>query len=252
MRPQHVKGCTYHKRLDGTKNVFRYGVDYVLLEPENISGCPTLFAHNQAGLMAFHDRDHGGEVADGSGANWVRQTLQGFGHSLRDDWRVLLLAQPRMVGTKFTPVSFWLVIDEAERLRIAIAEVNNTFGDRHSYLCMNDELMPITAGQRLSASKLMHVSPFQPQEGEYQFSFNLTIHSVRIRIEYHHNAGGLLATLSGDRTRLTNQSIIAALLRRPFGSVRVLALIHFQALKLWTKGVGYRPRPDAPEKSVSR
>jgi uncharacterized protein len=137
-------------------------------------------------------------------------------------------------------------------LRAVIAEVTNTFGDRHSYLCAHDDLREITKAETLAATKIFHVSPFQPIEGGYTFRFDITPDQVGIWIDYSRGNGGLIATLTGARKPLTTVGILRAALRRPFGSRRVLALIHWQALKLWWKGATYRPRPEPPEPEVSR
>jgi DUF1365 family protein len=133
-----------------------------------------------------------------------------------------------------------------------IAEVSNTFGDRHSYLCHRDDLAPITREDLLVAQKIFHVSPFQPVEGGYQFRFDIRADRIGIWIDYTAGQGGLVATLTGPRRPLTSAAILWAALRRPFGARRVLALIHWQALKLWWKGAGYRPHPKPPADEVTR
>jgi DUF1365 family protein len=133
-----------------------------------------------------------------------------------------------------------------------IAEVTNTFGDRHSYLCRHEDGRAITKDETISAQKLMHVSPFQPIEGGYTFRFDIQDDSIGIWIDYSRGQGGLIATLTGPRKPITNRAIIRSALRRPFGSRRVLALIHWQALKLWWKGATFRSQPTPPSQEVSR
>jgi DUF1365 family protein len=152
----------------------------------------------------------------------------------------------------FNPVSFWLCHDAGGALRVVIAEVTNTFGDRHSYLCHREDHTPLTPEDRVQATKILHVSPFQPVEGGYVFRFDIGADRVGIWIDYTAGNGGLIATLTGRRRVLTNRAILWASLRRPFGSRRVLALIHWQALKLWWKGAGYRARPAPPVEEVTR
>jgi hypothetical protein len=172
-------------------------------------------------------------------------------HGLDVTGKVELLAQPRVLGHVFNPVSFWLVHGVEGDLRVVIAEVSNTFGDRHSYLCHHPDLRPITREDTLQATKIFHVSPFQPVEGGYSFRFDIGPEKIGIWIDYSRGNGGLLATLTGTRRPLTNRAILRACLRRPFGSRRVLGLIHWQALKLWWKGASYRPRPEPPRDEVS-
>jgi uncharacterized protein len=247
----HIRGTTFHGRRGAVGNAFRYGVDYVLLDAENAPRTPRLFSRNRANLTSLHDSDHGGAPGRGTGPAWVRQVLAQNGIAL--PWmKIELLSQPRVLGHVFNPVSFWLCRDAAGALRVVIAEVSNTFGDRHSYLCHRDDLGIITGQDRIGAAKIFHVSPFQPVEGHYEFRFDIRPDALNIRIDYQTPGGGVLATLTGPRVPLTNARILAACLRRPFGSRRVLGLIHWQALKLWWKGAEYRARPMPPADDVSR
>jgi DUF1365 family protein len=246
----HIAGQTWHGRRGATKNAFRYSVDYVLCDAEARPATPLLFSRNGRNLTALHDSDHGGAPGQGTGAAWVRAVMQA--HAIPLTGRIDLLAQPRVFGHVFNPVAFWLCHDDAGILRLVIAEVTNTYGDRHSYLCHHDDLAPITADRDLTAQKIMHVSPFQPVAGGYTFRFDITDRKIAIRIDYSSGNGGLVATLTGNRKPLSNAGILGASLRRPFGSRRVLALIHWQALVLWWKGVPFHNRPKAPAHEVSR
>ena len=248
MQVQRIRAQTFHGRKGPVKNAFRYSVDYILLDPDRTKG-PRLFSRNAANLMALHDTDHGGAPGQGAGAAWARKVLAD--HRLPTD-RVLLLAQPRLLGHVFNPVSFWLAYDHLGHLRAAIAEVTNTYGDRHSYLCHHPDHAPIKPDDTLTATKLLHVSPFQPVAGRYDFRFDIRPDRIGIWIDYTTPTGGLYTNLIGPRLPLTNAGILASALRRPFGSRRVLALIHWQALKLWLKRAGFNTRPTPPTEDVSR
>lgn len=248
---QHIPGETWHGRKGAVKNAFAYSIDYVLVDAEDGAPAhPSLFARNGRGAMSLQDRDHGGPPHQGRGAAWVRDVLRQ--HGLARPVRIELLAQPRVLGHVFNPVSFWLCRDGQGALTCVIAEVSNTFGDRHSYLCHHDDQRAIRPGDTLEARKVFHVSPFQDIGGGYRFNFKITDDRVAIRIDFSDGENGLVATLAGPRKPLSNGAILRAMLRRPFGSRRVLALIHWQALKLWWKGAGYRMRPDPPADEVSR
>ncbi|MCF6444858.1 DUF1365 domain-containing protein [Nereida sp. MMG025] len=247
---QHIKGKTYHGRKGEQRNAFRYSVDYVAIDPEAEVKTPLLFSRNGRGVTALHDADHGGDPKKGRGAKWVRDVIAS--NKLPCDGRIELLAQPRVLGHVFNPVSFWLCHDTDDNLRVVIAEVTNTFGDRHSYLCHRDDLEPITPQDTLHASKIFHVSPFQPVKGGYAFKFDFTGDHIGVRIDFTAGNGGVIATLAGKREPLTNASIMGMLVRRPLGSRRVLGLIHWQAFKLWWKGAGYRARPEPPKAEVTR
>ncbi|MEM9974045.1 MAG: DUF1365 domain-containing protein [Pseudomonadota bacterium] len=251
-RVDHIRGETFHGRRGAIENAFRYSVDYVMLEPEAESEAPWLFQRNRAGLTSLHDKDHGGAPKGGSGAAWVRDVLTAHQLNGVANGAIRLLAQPRVLGHVFNPVSFWLIEDLTGDLRVVIAEVSNTFGDRHSYLCHRDDLAPITREDTLEARKIFHVSPFQKIEGGYRFRFDIRADRIGIWIDFRAGENGLYATLTGPRAPLTNAGILSACLRRPFGSRRVLGLIHWQALKLWWKGAGYNVRPEPPAHEVSR
>lgn len=249
----HIAGTTWHGRRGAPRNAFSYAVDYLLLDPEAppAAGGPRLFSRERFNLFSLRSRDHGGPPGAGRGAAWVRSVMAERGLAVPSA-RIALLAQPRVLGHVFNPVSFWLVSDGDGALRLAIAEVTNTFGDRHSYLCHHDDLRPIGPDDTLKARKLLHVSPFQPVAGGYRFRFDIGAGRVAVRIAFDRPGGGLVATLAGPRRPLTDRAILRAALRRPLGSRRVLALIHWQALRLWWKGARYRVRPAPPAGDVSR
>jgi hypothetical protein len=246
----HIAGHTWHGRKGAVENAFRYGIDYVLLDAEAPLEAPRLFGRNRTGLASVWDRDHGGAPKAGRGAAWVRETLAERGLPAPD--RIELLTQPRVLGHVFNPVSFWICRDAQDKVRVIIAEVSNTYGERHSYLCHRDDLAPITAQDRLHANKIFYVSPFLRIEGGYEFRFDLRPDRIGIWIDFTGGNGGVIATLVGPRKPLTTGGLIMAALRRPFGSRRVLGLIHWQALKLWWKGARFRSPPPPPSEEISR
>ncbi len=246
--PTHIRGRTVHRRRGSTENSFGYGVDYLCIDPETQNG-PALFSIDRFNLFSIRTSDHGGVPKSGRGAKWVRQVLSERGIDVTGP--ILLVAQPRVLGHVFNPVSFWFCLDADGDPRVVIAEVSNTFGDRHSYICKREDGEKITASDELIAEKVFHVSPFQPIAGAYKFRFDFGPERISVRIDLSHQSGGLVATLVGPRTPLTNRSILMACLRRPFGSRRVLTLIHWQALKLWWKGARYRVRPEPPKENLS-
>ncbi len=246
-----LSGRTFHGREGDVANAFTYGIDYLLIDAETPLDGPWLFSRNRRNLVALHDGDHGGARGQGRGAVWVREVLAAHGLTSVDG-PIRLLAQPRVLGHVFNPVSFWLCHDRGGGLRAVIAEVNNTFGDRHSYLCAHPDQRPITRHDILAAEKVFHVSPFQQIDGGYTFRFDVRADRIGIWIDYRGGRGRLFATLTGRRRRLTTARLLAALLRRPLGSLRVLGLIHWQALKLWRKGAPFHRRPEPPAEEVTR
>jgi len=244
--PKAVRAQTTHVRRGGVDHSFTYGVDMVLIDPDTVTG-PLLFSRNRLNLTAVHDRDHGGKPGQGRGAAWAREVLAARGLGQFD---LRLLTQARFLGYGFNPVSFWLAFDGAD-LRAVIAEVSNTFGDRHSYVCKLDGFAPIGPQDVIVSTKAFHVSPFQDIAGNYRFQFHITDSRVVIRINHKNGSEGVNATLTGAITPLTNAVILGAALRRPFGPLRTVALIYWNALRLRLKGARYRPHPPAPDNEVS-
>lgn len=242
--PEHVAGVTSHARRGGPAHAFRYGVDYVLIDPDARSG-PALFSRNRLNVVSVDDRNHG--LGKTPGPEWARGVFHGRGLEPR---RLLLLTQPRFLGYVFNPVSFWLAMDGADLLAV-LAEVNNPFGDRHGYVCAHDGFQPIRANDTFETNKAMHVSPYQRVAGTYTFSFDIRADAVAIRIDFRDGDRGLLATLCGRRRPLSNRGILAALARRPAGAVRTIALIYWHALRLRLMGARYRTRPMPPERGIT-
>lgn len=245
MKPDHIQGQTYHSRRGGIHNAFRYGVDFVLLVLDS-PDLPPLLSRNRFNLWSVHDRRHGGPRGKGLGLDWFRDELAARGLD-PESVDVLLLTQPSFLGIHFNPVSFWIAQRNGETVAF-VAEVNNTFGHRHCYFVAHPDFRPIDPAERLTAEKMMHVSPFQEIAGLYRFNFEISERAVTIRILHENGDEGVLATLVGSRAPATARSLAWAALRRPFGAARVVALIYWQAIKLKLKRAPFRsvPAPPAP------
>ena len=245
----HLPATVIHARRGPIRHEFRYVTDYLLLSPETAKG-PALFSRQRFNLLAVRDRDHGGARGAGSGAAWARAQLAGAGLAIGPDITLALLTQPRVLGHWFTPVSFWMAL-RGDDLLAVIAEVNNTFGQRHSYLCRHEDFAPIAPADTIRARKIFHVSPFQDVEGEYRFHFAAGPDRIAIRIAHVDGENGLDAAMTGPLVPLTNLGALVAGLRRPGGGLRVLALIHWHAARLALKGARYRRLPAPPEQEIS-
>lgn len=239
-----------HARRGPLRHAFRTHADYVLLAPEWFRP-PRLMSRNGFNLVAFHDADHGGPRGRGTGAQWAWDQFTTCGIGRRPGLVLALLTQPRFLGYWFNPVSFWMLI-EHDALVGVIAEVNNTFGQRHSYLLSHDGLAPIVPAATLTARKVFHVSPFQDIAGEYRFNFVLEPERIAIRIRQINGAGGVDTAMSGPLRRLSAGEILAGALRRPGGALRVIAQIYWHALRLRLKGAAYRRCPAPPTEETSR
>lgn len=224
-----------HKRLLPKVNGFTYGV-YYLAQPLHASV-------ERRGVLSFRVKDHG--ARDGSDLQgWIRTILRDYG---LDDITagIQLIAMPRILGYGFNPVSFWLCVDVENMLRAVLCEVNNTFGETHSYLCAHADHRPIHAHDWLQAEKLFHVSPFLPREGSYQFRFTRKDESLGIWIDYYNAQGQkqLITSLTGTLEPLTEAALRRVFWRHPLVTLKTIGLIHWQALRLVVKGIRYIPKP---------
>jgi DUF1365 family protein len=238
MKPSLLIGHVMHRRLRPALNAFAYPVFFVRLPLTQLAESGNaLFRIDRPGLMSFHQRDHG--PRDGSPLlPWIRGLLHR--HGLPDDGEVVLQSFPRVLGYVFNPVSFWYCHDRDGALIAVLAEVNNTFGGHHDYLLFNPDRSPLRDGQQLAAEKLFHVSPFCEVEGRYRFRFLAREQRVVAHIDYDTAEGPLLLTLISGRTRAWSATaLLAAFLRMPLLTFGVIARIHWQAMKLWIKGVPF-------------
>ena len=246
---RRIAAQTTHARRGTIRHAFRYHVDYMILCPE--TALPrALFSIDRLNLTSFHSRDHGGPRGQGRGAAWVREVLLAAGLDAAG-LTIALITQPRLFGLWFTPVSFWLAL-RGENLLAVIAEVNNTFGQRHSYLCHLPDFSPITAQDEMVSQKMFYVSPFQRIAGSYRFHFDLRPDRFGVRIAQIDGAEGLIATMTGPITPLRTRDLLASLIRRPGGAARVVALIFWNALRLRLKGARYQSPPPPPVQEISR
>jgi len=242
-----LDGETWHGRHSGPANAFTYKVDYVLLR---LDPAPSArLGRGRFAPLAYSDRDHGD--GEGPAVDWARRIAIDHGlpaTALCETW---LLTQPRRFGYVFNPVSFWFFRDAAGAVRAALAEVNNTFGDRHSYFCARDGFEPLGRDAEIVRPKRLHVSPFQSVAGDYRFRFDISGDRIAIAIDHRAEGGGMRATLTGRIAPLDGQARRRMLFRRPLGALRVFGLIHWQALKLAIKRAPFRNRPLPPEKEVT-
>jgi DUF1365 family protein len=249
-----VHGEVGHARHRPSRHAFRYPA-FCLRLP--LSALPALaaggIAHNRRGLLSFHDRDHG--ARDGSPLlPWIRRLLAAEG--IAADGEIVLHAFPRMLGYVFNPVAFWVCHAGDGSVRAVLCEVSNTFGEHHNYLLANPDGSPLRSGQTLGARKHFHVSPFCEVKGRYAFRFHFGPDRWLARVDYHDDAGqpqALLETrISGKVTALDHGAARALLWRYRFFTLGVVGRIHWQALRLWVKGVHFFRKPAPPPHPLTR
>lgn len=244
-------GAVMHERTRPTHNRFIYPLATLRIPLSRLGQLKVpLLGVDRPGLFSLHSRDHG--ARDGSPLlPWIRELLRAQGLA-EADGEIVLQTMPRMFGYLFNPVSLWFCHDRYGRLRAVLAEVNNTFGERHNYLVAHPDRRPILAGDELKASKVFHVSPFFPVRGEYRFRFARQGGVVSTAIDYWEGGRCQLATrLSGHEQPLTGRALAAWLARLPFMTFGVIARIHWQALRLALRRVPFHRKPLPPTEEIS-
>jgi DUF1365 family protein len=241
-------GEVRHLRLRPARHEFEYPTFFLMLPMRALRAHPDPhLARNRWGLLSFHDRDHGDGGPDALA--WLEALLRQEGIADADG-EVWLQTYPRVLGYAFKPVSFWHCHRRDGSLAALVAEVNNTFGERHCYLLSRPGL---AYGQELTASKVFHVSPFCRLTGRYRFRFMRTFERIVARVDHDDDVGPLLATsLSGRLHVLTRGGALRVCLRMPMMTLGVIARIHWHALRLWLKRVPFVSKPEAPERFVTR
>ena len=249
-------GHVWHTRLRPRRHRFIVPTFFLLLPMRTLREQPDaagVLALNRPGWLAFRDADHGGGQGpqQGGALAWLEALLQAEGVTDAQG-EIWLQCYPRVLGYSFKPVSFWYCHRTDGSLRAIVAEVNNTFGERHAYLLDHPRY-----GQELQARKAFHVSPFCTVEGGYRFEFRRSgaegLQSARVRIDYHDAEGPLLLTgMAGRLEPLNVASRRRALWRYPLLTLGVTARILWNALLLWLKQVPFYAKPQAPVLPVTR
>jgi DUF1365 family protein len=245
-------GDVMHSRLRPRRNRFRYPVFFLRFRVDRMASLRApLLSVDRWNLFSVYRRDHG--PRDGSDLSaWIRHVLAASGMH-RADGEIWLQAFPRVLGYVFNPVSFWLCHDHAGALRAVLCEVSNTFGERHNYLLAHEDQRAIEAGDWLTARKMFHVSPFCDVRGGYRFQFAVQGAHCAIRIDYDDGEGMLLATaVRGASTPLSTRALWRAFLLYPWMTLAVIVRIHWQALRLWRKGVPFFRKPHPPAQGTTR
>ena len=243
-------GQVRHTRLRPRHHAFRYGGWFWLLPMRALARQPVAAVRRNArGWLSFHDADHGEGGADALA--WLDGLLRRAGCWTTElaQGEVWLQTYPRVLGYAFKPVSFWYVHRADGGLHAVVAEVHNTFGERHCYVLTGDEL---GWGREVRADKVFHVSPFCRAEGQYRFRFMRTADRLVARVDHDDAGGALIQTaISGDLVPLDAASVRRAIVGWPLMSFGVVARIHWQALRLWLKRVPFFRKPDAPGMAFS-
>jgi DUF1365 family protein len=229
-------GKVMHARLKPARHRFVYRVFSLFLNLDQLETTARklrLFSVDRFNVLSFHAKDHG----DGSGdlKNWIRGHLRSAGYA--GDGPIYIQCYPRLWGYVFNPLSVYYCYTSNGSLEAILHEVSNTFGDRHSYLLpvsANGEPGPIFQ----SCAKKLYVSPFNPVDHRYDFKVREPDDRYAIAIrEFDSEGEVLVATFDGRRRALTNGALLRAVLAHPLMTLKVIVAIHWEAFRLWRKGV---------------
>lgn len=242
-------GDVMHHRLIPRENRFKYRIFYCCLPLHDLSA--TAMPLNRWGRLSFYEKDHG-DRKGGDLLQWLQSTM-GAEYNRLGIANVMLVAMPRVCGYVFNPVSFWMCLDAEQRLRAVLCEVNNTFGETHTYICRHQDGQVIGDEDWLEAEKLFHVSPFLERVGHYRFQFHFSEQQFKVNIDYYNAQGDrqLLTLLQGRRIPLTENSCRQVFWQYPLVTAKAVALIHWQAVKLLGKRIRFISKPNQMVERVS-
>jgi len=251
------RGHVMHMRLTPFAHRFRYRVFSLLLDVDRMAETLAplrLLRLDRFGLMSFYRKDHG--FRDGSDLrSWVERELAAKG--IAAPHRIWLLSFPRILGYAFNPLAIYFCEDAEGRMSGIVYQVKNTFGDQHAYVidpsAEDAEGEAADSAMRHDQDKGFYVSPFIAMDQTYRFTLHRPTERLAVRIRQHDADGPyLVATQSGTRQPLSDATLLKLWASHPLMTLKVIAAIHWEALRLWIKGAkfmpyrGPYPDPDAP------
>lgn len=243
------RGRVVHQRLRPRRHRLRYRIFQILADLDELPALDRglrLFGYNRPALIGFHDRDHG--PGDGRPLKpYVEALLARAG--VEAGGPIQLLCMPRVLGQVFNPLGLYFCHDRKGALAAILYEVNNTFGDRHSYLIPVEGPGGVV---RQACDKAFYVSPFQEMAMRYAFTVHPPSDDLFVGIQSSDAEGPMLhAAFSARRSELSDAAILGAFLGAPLLMLKVLAGIHWEALRIWLKGGRFHARPPAPAEPVT-
>ena len=256
-----VKHCRFGHKI----NSFSYKSTFVAIpitktktktKTKTLASASIFFSIEKFNLFSFYGKDYQFKSFDNLD-NWLHNLLKQY--QINSVASVMLVAQPRYLGYVFNPVSFWLCYNNNQQLIAVIAEVNNRSKQTHIYVCRNSigasaaSSAPITNKDKFVAAKQFFVSPFLTDDGDYHFQFNIAKHQVKFFINLLQNNKVVLTTsLVSSVQNLTSKLLLKQFFKIPFSTLKTTLLIHYQALKLFTKGYSFRRCPPQSATKSSR
>ena len=240
-----------HRRHVAPLYRFVYKLFYVLFDIDQIGAFAEkrkFFSFNRWNLLSFRTSDF---VKTGTLRDYVESALTPRGIARQNIGRIRIFCLPRVLGFAFNPISLFYVDDTNGNPIAVIAFVRNTFGEQHSYV-LGATGAELPWSQAHSKTKNFHVSPFFDLVGEYQFTFTNPGERIRVVInEFRDDKPLIDATVAGARVEMTDSAILKRVLLMPFSTLKVVAGIHWEALKIWLRGAKFHKKPAAPTKDFS-
>ncbi|MGL4438805.1 MAG: DUF1365 domain-containing protein [Bosea sp. (in: a-proteobacteria)] len=246
-------GNVMHARMKPKVHRFAYKVFCLLIDLGQLDGAnakAALFSVGGFNLLSFRESDHGPETKSAPKGHLrahIDELLKPTGIDTAGG-RILLLCYPRLLGFAFNPISVYFVYDRQGACVALIYEVRNTFGEMHTYVCPVETDQLNEAGIRQERDKRFYVSPFMAPRMRYHFRILPPGDRVNVRILETDGDGPMLAaTFTGKRRDMTSATIVKACVMMPLMTLKVVAGIHWEAIKLWFKGVEFYNRPARTE-----
>jgi len=250
MRSSLYIGSIMHRRLSPRRHRFRYRAFWLLLDLDELDALSRglrWFSYNRPNQLSLHDSDHG----DGSRTPLrvqIERRVRDAGVELAGG-RVALLCMPRTFGYCFNPLSIFFCHRADGALAAIVYEVHNTFAERHNYIVPIRE--PADA-LRQQCRKLFYVSPFMDMDLRYDFRIVGPDRRIVVGIGASRNGMPVLsAVLTAERAPLTDRNLARVCARMPAVTLKVIAAIHWEALRLWVKRIGLRRRPPPPPRATT-
>lgn len=244
-------GRVVHTRSRPRRHRLSYACYWMLLDLDELHDLDRRlrwFSLNRWNVFSLRNTDHG-SGSDIPIRDQAERALREAGIDIAGG-RILLLAMPRILGYGFNPLSIYFCHRRDGTLAALIYEVHNTFRQRHSYLIASKSEEGPELLQR--CAKRFYVSPFLDMDLAYDFRVMLPAERVRVGITASDSSGALLAaSLSGEHAPLTDASLMRVFATHPLLTLKVVAAIHWEAVRLWWKGVRLVPRPPPPETPVT-
>ena len=242
-------GDVTHKRVTPVAHGLRYRVFSLLLDCESLGShrnSARLFSHNRFNLISLHDSDYGKGT---DLPKYLHMIAANMGIRPKIE-RFVMLCYPRGLGYVFNPITVYFGLNADEQTILTIYEVTNTFGERKTYVI---PAQPDEDGHVWQqCPKQFFVSPFNKVSGTYRFHLSPIAEKLTLGVALKDNHKPVLrAHFCGEREEFTDRGIVKALAQTGLLTLKVIVGIHFEAAKIWLKGLRTKQKPPPPEHAIT-